>query len=170
MTLTTEEYWTVGGVDMSTYAYNLETLGGRLRPIPLRGDNWKIPFSRGSKWKKKWEDERILTFAGWIHSCDVDGLFAGTEQARRAQWNSNWETVLGAFWDPDALVDVVQRRRLPSGLKTLNAKGEYVSNLEPVFTDRELCKFTVDMRFPDPYFYDLTAGAYGSDAARYAMG
>lgn len=63
----TAEYWDVDGVSLQTYAQNLSSWGGSREGVPpLRGENQKIPFMRGSKYVRKVPDSRVLTLKGWV--------------------------------------------------------------------------------------------------------
>ena len=63
----TVEYWDADGVSLQTFTQNLKTWGGSREGVPpLRGEDLKIPYMRGSRFVRKVPDSRTLTLEGWL--------------------------------------------------------------------------------------------------------
>ena len=63
----TVEYWDVDGVSLQTLTQNLKSWGGSREGVPpLRGEDQKIPFMRGSRFVRKVPDSRTITLTGWL--------------------------------------------------------------------------------------------------------
>ncbi len=85
MTLTTDEYWEVDGVALSTYAWNVASWGGGRRGVPpLRGGDDLVPFRAGEVWLPKMAGSRVITLGMWGAWLRPAGVGAGAD-ARSVQ-------------------------------------------------------------------------------------
>lgn len=156
MSATTEETWKVNGTLLNTYAYNIETLNGREGIPPRRGQNVVIPFKPGRLWVPKIPDERPLTLAMWVNDADVDGVYASTEVARRAQLRDNTQAIKDLFGTFGTLCSLEKKVRRGAGLKTYTGQAECVGVLPFQYEDliTSFARVVVDLVMPDPYWYD----------------
>lgn len=156
MTVTTAEYWDVDGTTLNTLAFNIETLGGRWKSTPLRGDNVKVPNRPGSIWVPKVPDEKDLSLAMWVRGADVNGLIPTAASSKLAQFNENWRQLMKLFSVRTRLLAVTKRwYEVPVTpvLRTATAYCEYKGTMDPSMFGRQLARFIVNLTVPDPYFY-----------------
>lgn len=151
MTNTTPTYWDVDGVSLQTYAKNIESLGPRLTPPPLRGENELIPFALGRRWVPKVVDSRVIPLAMWVRGYNDDGS-RPSDQPRK--FYENWEALVNLLWTPGKQINLTKRFYHAGILRTATAKAEFVGGFEPKMIGRSGAKFVVDLELADPYFYD----------------
>lgn len=153
MTVTTIETYKVDGVDLTTLAWNITTLGGRSGLPEVRGENTTIPFRPGTIWQEKMWGERTDTLSMWVLGCDEDGMFP-VEHSRRAQLNQNLRTLKKLFAVRHRLLELEKVVDMPDGPLTLIAQAECLSTLDPSsMAGGTRMTFTADLRFPDPFWY-----------------
>lgn len=156
MTVTTEEFWDVGGQDLNNLAFNIKTLGGRSGVPPKRGSNFAVPYRPGKLWRPKTPDERTLSLAMWVIGADEDGVVppAGTDQ--RALFNENWRMLKRLFFTDNEQIALTKRWRESSGLLSATALAELNGTMEPTMLGRNGASFVVDLLLADPFFYGDT--------------
>lgn len=156
MTRTTDEYWSIDEHDLNTMAFNIETLGGRWRSAPLRGENLRVPNRPGSVWVPKVPDEKVLTLAMWVQGITEAGVTPSTNVEELARFNANWRKLLQIFSVRSRLMDLTKRWYDTPGAATIKSA---VAKVEPAgFMDLEMIgrkagRFVVELNVPDPYFY-----------------
>lgn len=152
MTNSTTEYWSVDGVSLQTFAFDIETVGGdRLAPPKLRGSDLTIPSQPGDVWVPKEADSRTITLDMWVLGTNDDGTIpTGTV---REKWDANFRMLRTLLWTPRRQFTLTKRFYVDGVLKTATAKGEYAGGLSPKMTGRTRGEFSVDIRLADPYFY-----------------
>lgn len=172
MVNTTETFWSVDGVSLQTYAFNIVTLGGdRMSPPPLRGDDITVPFRAGQVWRPKVPDSRTITLGMWVIGADENGNIPQNEDSRRT-FDRNWRKIRRLLWNSRRQITLTKRFWVPvddledagvplTGLTTeggwalisATAKAEFAGGLEPTMGGPSRAAFTVDLRLADPYFY-----------------
>lgn len=153
MTVTTEETYKVDGIDLTTLAWNITSLGGRSGTPEVRGENTEIPYRPGTVWQEKMWGERVETLVMWVLGCDEDGAFP-VEHSRRAQFNANLRSLKRLFLVRHRLLDLEKVVVYPEGPLTLTAQAECVDPWDPTtVAGGTRATFSVDLRFPDPFWY-----------------
>lgn len=153
MTLTTLETYSVDGVELNTYAWNLRTLSGRSGTPPVIGENRQVVGRSGRSWQRKDYDERTETWAMWVLGCDEDGEFP-VEHSTRAQFNANLEALKLLFGVRHRQLALEKKLLLPDGLSTRTALGEVIDVIDPdMVAGGTRATFSVSMRLADPFWY-----------------
>jgi len=167
-----EEGWTVDGVPLQTYAYNITTLGGsRMSPPPLRGTNINVPFRPGTTWQPRIPDSRTITLAMWVLGCNTDGSLP-EDRDLQFKFKRNWRELTQLLWKPKRELTLSKKIWVPEtelvqanapfvmypeyqGYRqlTVHAKATFVGGLEPEMTGNSRATFMVDLLLSDPYFY-----------------
>lgn len=151
MVNTVDDYWDVGGTSLHTYAYNIETLSGRISVPSLRGEDEEIPHRPGTRWLPKVPDSRTIQLAMWVIGANPDGSI---DRARRDIFDDNVRSLQALFWTPGRQISLRKRFRIGGAMRSATALAEYESGLEPEMIGRYGAKFVVNLRLADPYFYD----------------
>lgn len=147
----TDEYWEVDGTSIQTNAYNIETLGGRNTPPPLRGDDEEIPHRYGERWLPKVAGSRTISLAMWVVGANPDGSI---DKQRRDIFDDNVRKLQSLFWTPGRQFQLKKRFRYAGAMRSATALGEYAGGLEPEMIGRYGAKLVVNVKLADPYFYD----------------
>lgn len=169
---TTETFWSVDGVSLQTYAFNITTLGDDRDGVPpLRGSDIEIPYMPGTMWVPREVDSRYITLGMWVVGANEDGTIPTGETSRRI-YERNWRKLRRLLWTPrrqftltkkfwvlteeleEAGVDLSES--LSDGLWTLyeaSARGTFAGGLSPNMTGGTRATFTVDILLSDPFFY-----------------
>lgn len=151
MTNTTDTFWSVDGVSLQTHAKNIQTLGARFSPPPLRGEDILIPYAKGRRWVPKVADSRVIPLAMWVRGYNDDGSVSANAVRK---FEENWRALRNLLWTPDRQV-LLQKRFYVNGLlRSATAKAQFSGGLEPTMIGRAGAKFVVDLTLADPYFYD----------------
>lgn len=172
MTNTTETFWDVNGISLQTMAFNISSLGGDRKSVPpVRGSNVLIPHHAGKEWVPKEVDERTQTLAMWVVGQNEDGtvdaegkiLFdRNLKKLQRLLWRPKEQlTITKRFWIlatelTDAGISLVGLPVDDSGdyvLIEAVGEGEYVGGLTPDMHGQTMGRFTVDLKFADPFYY-----------------
>lgn len=154
--LVNEEMWFVDGAPLSTWAYNVESIGGRQGIPVMAGDNYQVPYRAGEVWRSKMPAARTLSLGMWIRSTDVNGLTSKTATGRRAQFNENFRFLKNIFYNRDRLLTVTKNVRYFNGIQAFTTQAECISDLEPQMSGPNFGKMVVDLKMVDPYW---TAGS-----------
>jgi hypothetical protein len=155
---------TIDGVRLDTYAYNIETLEGRLVFPPTRGENPVVPGDDGSVFipNRNFEDG-IMTLQMWVRGADVDGLVPGGSSAR-AEFRKNLQRLTRIFGIKHRLLDI--RQAWPTDPTTI----QYLCTVQDTFdfsgnAHNASAKFAVVLRIPDVFGQDVNTTDYTSAAA-----
>lgn len=151
MTNSTETYWEVDGISLQTMAFDIESMGSRLTPPPLRGDDYTIPYAPGDVWMPKQVGARILPLDMWVIGVNEDGT-APTGVAAHT-FDDNFRKLRQLLWTPNRQFVLTKRFYVGGVLKTASALGQYAGGLDPAMTGRTRGSFSVDIKLADPYFY-----------------
>lgn len=172
MVNTTETFWSVDGVSLQTYAFNITTLGGdRMSPPPLRGADLVIPYQAGQTWVPKVVDSKTITLGMWVIGADEAGNIPQDEDSRRT-FERNWRKLRKLLWTPRRQVTLTKRFWVPVedltdaglnladytveggwALMEASGKAQFSGGLEPSMGGPSRAAFTVDLRMADPFFY-----------------
>lgn len=159
MAYTTDEWWSIDGVSLSQYAWNVESIGGRYTVPPMRGEDPEFPYVAGAEWQPKEPGPRTLTLGMWVQGCDPT---TGAIPARtRLQFNDNWRFLRQLFWQPHRQFRIERRWELTDPLTGVPAItwcegwGQLApgQDLALAMTTRTRGKFTVDIRMAHPFLY-----------------
>jgi len=151
MTNTTPTYWSANGESLQTYAKNIETLGGRLKPPPFRGDDITIPYAPGQRWVPKTADSQVISLAMWVRGYNDDNSQPADVNQK---FMDNWRALRSLLWNPEKQFALQKRFYVNGVLRSATALAQYESGLEPTMIGRGGAKFVVDLKLADPYFYD----------------
>lgn len=151
---TTLENWEVDGTNLNTLAFNIETIGGRMRVPQGRGEDIDVPYRPGQVWRPKFPSSRILTLGMWVIGAEEDGSVPSVGSAQRIQFNENWDKLIRLFYKPGRQLALTRRLAMSAGILETDALAELVSDMDRSMFDQFGARFTVDLKLADPYFYD----------------
>lgn len=144
--------WSVNGVSLQTYAWNISSWGDKEIMPPTRGSNLLIPYATGQTWVSKVPDSRTITLAMWVTGANPDGSIP--KGLARAQFESNYTALRNLFWSIRKQLTLSKLMIYPDGsTKAVTAKAEYVGGLQPQMQGTTGAGFTVDLLLADPFFY-----------------
>jgi hypothetical protein len=153
VTNTTEEYWDVDGTSLHTYAWNIETLGGRLNVPLLRGEDITVPYNPGEVWRQKMPGSRVLSLAMWVKDSDEAGTEPTLAADHRVVFNENWDTLVRLFFSRTRQLVLTRRQEFDAGYLVSTAHAELASDMSVAMIGRMAGTFVVDLKLADPYFY-----------------
>lgn len=149
MTNTTDEYLSVDGVSLQTYAYNLSTRGEREGSPPVRGTDILIPSRPGRRYVPKEVDSRILPLSGWVIGADPDGTVRDAAKLR-----SNWRMLRRLLYGNARSERVLTKRWREAGaMVTAEGRGQMLDELLPSHTGPQRATFKAELYMADPFFY-----------------
>jgi hypothetical protein len=151
-----EEMWAIDGSPLSTWAFNIESIGGRQGIPVMAGDNFSVPFRAGEVWRSKMPQARHLSLGMWVRSSDSNGVTPKTATGRRAQFNENLRALRNMFYNRDRLLTLTKNVRYLNGIQAYTTLVECTSDLEPQMSGPNFGKMVVDLKMVDPYW---TTGA-----------
>jgi hypothetical protein len=153
MTNTTEEYWDVDGTSLNTYAWNIETLGGRLNVPILRGEDITVPYNPGEVWRQKMPGSRVLSLAMWVKDATSAGVEPTVAEDHRPLFNENWDALVRLFFVRTRQLVLTRRQEFDDGYLVSTALAEIAGDMAATMEGRMVAKFVVDLKLADPYFY-----------------
>jgi hypothetical protein len=154
--VTTDEYFTVDGVPLNTYAYNIQTSGGnRISPPTFRGGNITIPGRPGARFMKKELDVNQFTLSMWVQGVNPDGSVP-TDKSVADKFSSNWRMLRRLLFQVRREMVITKRWHddVTGAVRSATGKAQYNGGLEPTMTGRGRGLFVVEMLMNDPFFYD----------------
>lgn len=153
MTNLITDYWDIDGVSLHTYAYNITTLGGSRSGVPKwRGSNTQSAARRGTSWRPKVADARVITLGMNVIGVDASAAGGGTPDDN--QFTKNLRELQRLIWRPGGVeFSLTKRFNEGAGQVLATAKAAYDSGLEPSMVGRRMAKTTVDLSLADPFFY-----------------
>lgn len=152
---TTETYWSIDGVSLQTYAFNISTWGGDAQSVPnLRGDDLTIPYAAGDVWLDKVPDARTISFGMWVIGANEDGTLP-VEGSSRELFEKNWRMLKKLMWTPNRQVNLTKRFRdwNTGEIVEATAKAQFAGGLQPTMNGTQRAQFTVQFKLADPFFY-----------------
>lgn len=147
-----EEQWSIDGIPLSTWAYNIESIGGRQGIPPMAGNNIAVPFRRGELWRPKLPAPRTLSLGMWVRSSDAEGVTPKTAIGRRAQFNENLRTLRNIFYNSERELVLTKNVRYLNGIQAYATKVECLSTLDPTMAGPNFGRLVVDLKMADPYW------------------
>lgn len=154
-----KEWYTVDGVDFATHGYWIANIdkghAGR------KGNNIDVPSIHGSAWRQKRLATRNESWSIVITDADpTTGAIASTIEARRSQFNANYDTVMSVITKLAQQMTISHNRINTSNSSLTDVRvayGEITSSFS-LSDHRELlyAEFTVDVEFTDPRWYDAS--------------
>jgi|SRR5215472_6459871 len=166
---TVGEDFTVNGVSLSTYAYNIQTLAGREQTPPIVGDNIRVPYRNGRIWKQKTFDQRTIVLAMYVRGCDVNGVVPATRTLERATFNSNLRMLKRLFAPRGSQLIVTRTLQFLTGTETHTGLADAYNPSSGGFTagggglgtnqwdlvpvSITYGTFSIDLVFADPWWY-----------------
>lgn len=167
----TQDLWSVDGVSLQTYAYNVVSKESGMAPPPVRGDNITVPFAPGQTWVRKVPDARTITLQMWVQGSNIDGSVPNDAQMKK-KFEENARMLRKLFWKPRQQLTLTKQFWLPTAeltaagvsttsltkvgnysLYTATAKAEFIGGFDPAMTGAARAVFEVDLFLADPYFY-----------------
>lgn len=155
----TATYWSVDGESLHTFVRSIQSLGGILKPPPVRGENVTIPYQRGRTWVPKIPDEQVLNLGMWLRGVS-DTADAGTTGTTRQNFDENWKNIVRLLWRPGQQFELTKRFYDSGILRSATALAEYAGGLAPEMIGKAAGRFVVDLRLADPFFYDDTVQTF----------
>lgn len=163
--LSTTETWSVDGVPLNTYAYNIATIGGARFDFPgLRGSNIQSAYRPGTIWRPKTPDQRVITLLMWVAGIDPNTYGAPGPFGPEQTWNDNWNMLRRLFWNPRRQMQLTRLWSLTdpnTGLPAL-VSGTALVQLSPsplsvplTMNGPARANFAVDLVLSDPFFYGV---------------
>lgn len=173
---TTETYWSVDGVSLNTYAWNIDTLGGgREQPPKTRGDNYTVPYRTGTIYVPKDVDSRTITLTMWVQGSTQNGDIPAI--GADSTFRKNWRSLVNLLWRAGEVFTLTKRfwvgvdEMQGVDLSGFTVKGDqvlieasasvtYIDGLSPTMTGSSRATFTVDLLLLDAYFYSTKVWSY----------
>ena len=178
----TQDFWSVDGVSLQTFAYNVVSKESGMAPPPMRGDNITVPFAPGQTWVRKVPDARTITLQMWVQGSNIDGTVPNDAQMKKKfEENARWIRKL--VWKPRQQLTLTKQFWLPTAeltaagvsttsltkvgnyaLYTATAKAEFIGGFDPSMTGAARAVFEIDFYLADPYFYspEISRGIAGT--------
>ena len=167
----TQDFWSVDGVSLQTFAYNVVSKESGMAPPPMRGDNITVPFAPGQTWVRKVPDARTITLQMWVQGSNIDGTVPNDAQMKKKfEENARWIRKL--VWKPRQQLTLTKQFWLPTAeltaagvnttsltkvgnyaLYTATAKAEFIGGFDPSMTGAARAVFEIDFYLGDQYFY-----------------
>lgn len=124
MANSTQYFWSVDGVSLQTFAYNITTAGGsKQAPPPLRGSDLKIPYRPGQVFVPRIPDSREITLEMWVIGADADGnIPRGTS---RQLYEDNLKMLRNLLWNPSKTISLTKRWKVGSTTYSATAQAVY---------------------------------------------
>jgi len=148
---------TVDGVRLDTYAYNIETIEGRITVPGVRGANPQVPGRHGSIYvpNKSYENGSVV-LKMWVNGCDVDGAVPTTGLT---EFRKNVDTLTALFTKRPTLLDV--RQTWPAGVRQALCEvlGAYDLSARAI---QPYGKFSVALDIPGTFWQDVSTTDYAS--------
>lgn len=156
MTNTTPYFWSVNGVSLQTYAFNITSWGDKQTLPPTRGANLLVPMQPGQTYVPKIPDSRTLTLNMWVTGANPDGSIP-RNPAALATFQSNYAALQNLFWSVRQQMQLSQVVQYPDGTThTVTALAEYAGGMQPTMQGQSAAIFSVDLLLADPFFYGPT--------------
>lgn len=154
------EWYDVNGTELATHGYMLSRVDRGV--AGKKGENVGSGIIHGSQWREKRLEVRSETWTIWISDNDpVSGSVATSEQARRAQFNENYDTVFNLLNEMPQLLTITHVRINPDNPAQYLSRVAYGEITSPILVSdhRELnyTEFTVEVQYPDPRWFSLTS-------------
>ena len=150
---------TVDGTRLDTYAYNIETIDGRIRVPGRRGADAVVPGRHGViPFTGKTFEPNEIVLKMWVIGADVDGAIPGGSSAL-AEFRKNVDALTLLFSGGSGLLDVRQtwpagvRQALCQVLQSYDMSGRAV---QPTAT------FSVALSIPGAFWQDVSTSDYSS--------
>lgn len=158
-TLNFEEWYTVDGIDFANHGYWISNVdkghAGR------KGNNIDVPSIHGSAWRQKRLTTRNESWTIVITDAHpTTGAIASTIEARRSQFNANYDEVMSIINNTAKQMTILHNRVNASNSSLTDVRvayGEIVSQFS--ITDHKqllYAEFSVDVEFTDPRWYDAS--------------
>lgn len=158
-TLNFEEWYTVDGIDFANHGYWISNVdkghAGR------KGNNIDVPSIHGSAWRQKRLTTRNESWTIVITDAHpTTGAIASTIEARRSQFNANYDEVMSIINNTAKQMTILHNRVNASNSSLTDVRvayGEIVGQFS--ITDHKqllYAEFSVDVEFTDPRWYDAS--------------
>ena len=151
------EWYTINGTDFATYGYWISEIDRGV--AGRKGNDIDVPAIYGSAWREKRLATRTENWNIIITDAHpTTGVVATTNEARRSQFNANYDAVMTILNNPAQQLTIIYNRINTSASATTDTRyayGEVVSAFT-VRDHREIgyTEISVDVMFADPRWYD----------------
>lgn len=154
--ITTDQYWELDGVPLTTPAWNIQELDG-LEGLPSRrGSNIVAAYHPGEIWRPKQHGVSTKTMLMWICWKDQDGNEEVTREGRWGQFNRNLENFKAMIGDPVVQHTLKRYMYLDGVLVTRAFTVECTSTMQMKYAENDFwpsAEFALDFVLADPYAY-----------------
>lgn len=148
------EWYEIDGVEFANHGYSISSISKG--HAEHRGNNVETPSVHGVQWREKRLAARAETWNIWITDNEpTSGSVAATEELRRQQFNTNYDTVMRVLTKLPSLMTVKHYRRNGGSTAVRVGYAEIASafNIDD-HKDLNVAQFSVEAIFPDPRWYD----------------
>lgn len=157
MTTTSAIPMTVDGTRLDTYAYNIETIEGRIGMPAVRGANPSVPGRHGSLYvPNKTFDDASIVLKMWVIGADVNGGVPTTEMT---EFRKNIDALMLLFGKRGSLLDV--RQTWPAGVRQALCEVRQAFDLSARAIQPQ-AKFNVSLDIPGTFWQDVSTSDYAS--------
>jgi hypothetical protein len=150
----TDTYWSVNGVSLQTYAFNIETLASKFKTPPLRGSDRVLAYRHGAQHRDRKFDSQSLQLGMWVIGADENG---GVPAYREMQFRANMKKLQGLFVSPYGREFTITKRwqDTQTGLViAATGHGLCPDGLDPAMEGGPYrAKVVADVFMADPFFY-----------------
>lgn len=148
---------TVDGTRLDTYAWNIETIDGRIGVAAVRGANPIVPGRHGEIFtaNKTW-DAKDIVLKMWVKGSDVDGLVPTTDMT---EFRKNIDALTLLFGTRSRLLDV--RQTWPAGVRQALCEVLQAYDMSGRAINPQ-AKFNVVLRVPGAFWQDVSTTDYSS--------
>lgn len=154
MSNSTDEFWSVDGQSLQTFAFNVVSLASKFSGPKLRGSDRQYAYKHGKAHRRRWADEGTVTLALWVIGQNEDG---SVDEAMQYLFRRNMKKLIGLFTSTTGQeFELTKRWREEAGGPVIAATGRGIvpEGLEPSMEGGPYrAKFTVDVLMADPFFY-----------------
>lgn len=152
-----KEWYEIDGVEFATPGYWISSISKG--HAEHRGQNVESAAIHGVQWREKRLSSRNESWTIIVTDAEpVSGSVAVTEDERRVQFNSNYDTVLRVLSKLPQLLTVRHHRITSTSPTTRTVRVGYAEIVASFVVEdgKELgyAQFVVDAMFPDPRWYD----------------
>lgn len=154
MSNSTDLYWSVNGQSLQTYAFNVQSLGGKFQTPELRGSDRQYAYKHGSAHRDRRFGDGSLQLGMWVIGADETG---NVPSAREYLFRANMVKLRDLFVDPLGGEFTITKRWRDSAagpVVVASGKGKLADGFRPAMEGGPYrAKVVADIVMADPFFY-----------------